>query len=170
VVPLVCGHVALTVVARSGVCVRPRPDGGEIPCINLGSYNYLGFADDWHTSCKDEVLSSLEDLPSAVCAGRLDSGNTELHEELERKVAEFLNKPAAICFNMGYMTNAATIPALMGKGSLIVSDAFNHTSIVNGARASGATIRVFEHNGAWLCAACWACVAVLTPWRLWAWW
>lgn len=122
------------------------PDGKDVPCINLGSYNYLGFADDWHSSCKEEVVSTLQDYGVSTCSSRLDSGSTSLHDELERKVAKFLNKPAAICFNMGYMTNASTIPSIMGKGGLIVSDAFNHTSIVNGARASGATIRVFEHN------------------------
>ena len=57
-----------------------------------------------------------------------------------------MGKESAFVFNMGYGTNSTTIPALMGKGSLIVSDALNHTSIVNGARASGAKIRVFKHN------------------------
>jgi serine palmitoyltransferase len=47
---------------------------------------------------------------------------------------------------MGYGTNSTGIPALMGHGSLIVSDSLNHTSIVNGARASGAVIKVFQHN------------------------
>ena len=47
---------------------------------------------------------------------------------------------------MGYGTNATSIPALMGKGSLIVSDSLNHSSIVNGARASGAKVRVFKHD------------------------
>ena len=111
-------------------------------------------------------------LLCGLCAG------TVLHDQLEHMVAKFVGKPAAITFNMGYMTNASAIPALMGKvqrltaacavcvqvqpfpcrlhvshtpnlqGGLIVSDANNHTSIVNGARASGAAIRVFKHNGA----------------------
>ena len=74
------------------------------------------------------------------------AGKTPLHTQLEKKVAEFVNKPAALCFSMGYLTNEATIPALVGKGGLIVSDAYNHKSIVNGARASGAAIRPFTHN------------------------
>ncbi|KAE9225690.1 hypothetical protein PF002_g14323 [Phytophthora fragariae] len=86
-------------------------------CLNLGSYNYLGFADDWMNTCSHE-----------------------------RAVAKFIGKEAAIVYNMGYATNATSIPALMGKGTLILSDALNHTSIVNGARASGASVGVFKHN------------------------
>lgn len=71
-----------------------------------------------------------------------------MHKELERTVAKFVGKDDAIVFNMGYGTNCTTVPALMGKGSLIISDSLNHTSIVNGARASGARIKVFNHNGA----------------------
>jgi len=51
-------------------------------------------------------------------------------------------------YNMGFATNAATIPALTSKGDLIISDALNHTSIVNGARGSAALIRIFKHNDA----------------------
>jgi serine palmitoyltransferase len=74
------------------------------------------------------------------------TGSNALHEELERTVARFVGKEAAAVYAMGYDTNASTIPALMGPGSLIISDALNHTSIVNGARSAGATIRVFQHN------------------------
>ena len=49
-------------------------------------------------------------------------------------------------FNMGYGTNATTIPSLMGKGSLIISDSLNHTSIVNGVRAAGSSVKVFKHD------------------------
>ncbi|EEC72089.1 hypothetical protein OsI_05034 [Oryza sativa Indica Group] len=74
------------------------------------------------------------------------AGNTQLHIELEELVARFVRKPSAILLAMGYATNSAIIPALIGKGGLIISDSLNHNSIVSGARASGATIRVFEHN------------------------
>jgi serine palmitoyltransferase len=61
----------------------------------------------------------------------------DIHLQLEATVARFVGKEASMVFNMGYGTNATAIPALVGKGSLIVSDSLNHTSIVNGARASG---------------------------------
>jgi serine palmitoyltransferase len=69
-----------------------------------------------------------------------------VHAELEECVTRFVGKPAAVVFGMGYATNSAIIPVLIGKGGLIISDSLNHSSIVNGARGSGATIRVFQHN------------------------
>uniref|UniRef100_A0A0D9V9U5 serine C-palmitoyltransferase n=1 Tax=Leersia perrieri TaxID=77586 RepID=A0A0D9V9U5_9ORYZ len=114
-------------------------------CLNLGSYNYLGFAaaDEY---CTPQVIESLKKYSASTCSVRVDGGNTKLHVELEELVARFVGKPAAILFGMGYVTNSAIIPALVEKGSLIISDSLNHNSIVNGSRGSGATVRVFQHN------------------------
>lgn len=120
--------------------------GKDSRCLNLGSYNYLGFADDWASTCKDEVVDALEKWPISMCSSRAELGSTTLHQELEERVAKFLGKEAAIIYSMGYGCNATTIPALMGPECLIISDSLNHTSIVNGSRASNAMIRVFEHN------------------------
>eukprot|EP00597_Dinobryon_sp_UTEXLB2267_P003994 CAMPEP_0170076094 /NCGR_PEP_ID=MMETSP0019_2-20121128/13120_1 /TAXON_ID=98059 /ORGANISM="Dinobryon sp., Strain UTEXLB2267" /LENGTH=345 /DNA_ID=CAMNT_0010287497 /DNA_START=458 /DNA_END=1495 /DNA_ORIENTATION=- len=81
-----------------------------------------------------------------MCSSRLDFGSIDIHDKLEKLVAEFVGKEAAIVFTMGYGTNATTIPILMGQESLIISDSLNHTSIVNGARAAPCCIRVFRHN------------------------
>jgi serine palmitoyltransferase len=115
-------------------------------CLNLGSYNYLGFADDWKNTCQDDVLGSLEKFSVSAQASRIEFGTTALHRELETTVARFLSKEDALVLTMGFNTNATTIPALVGRGDLIISDELNHTSIVNGARASGAAIRIFRHN------------------------
>lgn len=114
-------------------------------CLNLGSYNYLGFAasDEY---CTPRVIESMKKYSPSTCSSRVDAGTTSLHEELEKYVANFVGKPAAIVFGMGYVTNSAVLPVLMGKGGLIISDSLNHNSIVNGARGSGATVRVFQHN------------------------
>ncbi|KAL1314564.1 hypothetical protein HN51_041372 [Arachis hypogaea] len=114
-------------------------------CLNLGSYNYLGFAaaDEY---CTPRVIETLKKYSPSTCSSRVDGGTTVLHNELEKYVASFVRKPAAIVFGMGYVTNSAILPVLMGKGCLIISDSLNHNSIVNGARGSGATIRVFQHN------------------------
>ena len=117
-------------------------------CLNLGSYNYLGFADDWDVTCRRGVLSSLHQLPISPSSSRAEYGTTSLHVDVENIVAQFLQKDAAMVLNMGFNTNATTIPALMERGDLLVSDELNHTSIVNGARASGAAIRTFRHNDA----------------------
>lgn len=74
-------------------------------------------------------------------------GTLAIHDELETLVARFVGKPAAMVFGMGFATNAANIPTLVGKGDLIISDELNHTSLVLGARLSGAKIKVFKHNG-----------------------
>jgi serine palmitoyltransferase len=115
-------------------------------CLNLGSYNYLGFGDDWNVTCASDVKGSLQSYPVSVSSCRNEYGTTALHRELERTVADFLGKEDALVLNMGFNTNATTIPALVGRGDLILSDELNHTSIVNGARASGAAIRTFRHN------------------------
>lgn len=120
--------------------------GAKINCLNLGSYNYLGFADDWLATCGDDVLKAVTQWPISMCTACADYGSTTITTRLEETVAEFLGKEAAIVFTMGYGTNVATIPSFMGPGSLIVSDSLNHTSIVNGSRASAAHIRVFRHN------------------------
>jgi len=115
-------------------------------CLNLGSYNYLGFADNWKETCGVEVLNSLKDFPISNSSCRNEYGTTKLHREVEEVVARFLNKEDALTLNMGFNTNCTTIPALTSRGDLLISDEFNHTSIVNGARSSGAAIRIFRHN------------------------
>ena len=120
--------------------------GQTIRCVNLGSYNYLGFADDWKETCKDEVVADIGKWPNSMCSARMDFGTTSIHDELEKTVAKFVGKEAALVYSMGYGTNTSTIASLMGPGTLIISDSLNHTSIVNGARASPAFIRVFTHN------------------------
>lgn len=114
-------------------------------CLNLGSYNYLGFAsaDEY---CTPRVIESLKRFSPSTCSSRVDAGTTVLHKELEELVASFVGKPAAMVYGMGFATNSTTIPALIGKGGLIVSDSLNHSSIVAGARASGSRITVFQHN------------------------
>ena len=115
-------------------------------CLNLGSYNYLGFADDWDVTCRKGVMETLDALPVSTSSSRMEFGTTKLHRQVEQLVSSFLGKEDAMCLNMGFNTNATTIPALVNQGDLIISDALNHTSIVNGARGSGAAIRTFRHN------------------------
>ena len=134
---------------RSGEHYAETSDGMVVRrCLNLGSYNYLGFADDWDVTCRQDVIESLSSLPSSVGSCRLEYGTTILHRQVEKIVASFVGKEDAIALNMGFNTNATVIPALASRGDLIVSDELNHTSIVNGARASGAAIRTFRHNDA----------------------
>jgi len=115
-------------------------------CLNLGSYNYLGFADDWQITCQQPVMASLTKFPVSTSSMRSEFGTTTLHRQVEELVSTFCGQDDALVLNMGFNTNATTIPALVSHGDLLISDALNHTSIVNGARASGASIRTFRHN------------------------
>ncbi|XP_067894711.1 serine palmitoyltransferase 2 [Heterodontus francisci] len=113
--------------------------------LNMGSYNYLGFAES-SGFCADAATRATIQYGAGVCSTRQEIGNLDKHEELEKLVARFLGVEAAMAFGMGFATNSMNIPALVGKGCLILSDELNHASLVLGARLSGATIRVFKHN------------------------
>jgi len=128
------------------VSFRTKNDAPPKRCLNLGSYNYLGFADDWKASCSDEVFEALDKYSAGSCSTRSDIGTHTMHQRLEQRMADFIGKESCFVFNMGYGTNTGAIPSIAGKGCLIVSDSLNHTSIVNGARSSGAKIKVFKHN------------------------
>ncbi|KAJ8289012.1 hypothetical protein COCON_G00016710 [Conger conger] len=113
--------------------------------INLGSYNYLGFAANTGV-CADAAAEVTRKYGVGVGSTRQEMGNLSSHEELEKLVAKFLGVESAMAFGMGFATNSMNIPALVGKGCLILSDELNHASLVLGARLSRSTIRVFKHN------------------------
>ena len=66
---------------------------------------------------------------------------------MERYVAHFVGTEDAITFGMGFATNSLNLPSLISKGCLVLSDEKNHASVILGLRLSGATVRVFKHNG-----------------------
>ncbi|XP_013888084.1 serine palmitoyltransferase 2 [Austrofundulus limnaeus] len=113
--------------------------------INMGSYNYLGFAENTG-ACYDAAVKATHTYGAGVGSTRCELGNLDIHEDLEQLIARFLGVESAMAFGMGFATNSMNIPALTGKGCLILSDELNHTSLVLGARLSGSTIRVFKHN------------------------
>jgi len=114
-------------------------------CLNLGSYNYLGFADKSST-CTEHVLQSIQNHSISTCSTRLTFGKSVVHRELEQLVARFVGKEDAIVFGMGYATNSTSLPSLVGKGGLIISDSINHASLVMGMRRSQAKVFTFKHN------------------------
>ena len=119
--------------------------GTTSECINLGSYNYLGFAEA-NGKCADQSIETLKKFGCASCSSRLELGNMPIHEELEQLTARFLGVEDAIVFGMGFATNALNLPSLVSKGCLVLSDEKNHASLILGLRLSGATVRVFKHN------------------------
>eukprot|EP01027_Heterolobosea_sp_BB2_P007405 GEZU01011028.1.p1 GENE.GEZU01011028.1~~GEZU01011028.1.p1 ORF type:complete len:503 (-),score=97.50 GEZU01011028.1:68-1576(-) len=119
--------------------------GKLIRCLNLSSYNYLGFADN-EESCNKAVIESLHKYGAATSSPSMELGRTAIHEELESRWAKFLGKQSSMIFGMGFATNSTTIPALVGKGDLIISDSLNHASIIIGSRSSGAKIKTYQHD------------------------
>ncbi|KAG5265348.1 hypothetical protein AALO_G00241320 [Alosa alosa] len=113
--------------------------------LNMGSYNYLGFAENTGM-CAEAAAAVTREYGVGVGSTRQEMGNLDRHKDLEELVARFLGVESAMAFGMGFATNSMNIPAIIGKGSLILSDELNHASLVLGARLSGATIRVFKHN------------------------
>jgi len=113
--------------------------------FNMSSYNYLGFAENTGP-CLEQAVSALSKYGVSCAGPRAELGTQQLHKQLEELVAEFVGKPAAITFGMGFATNSCNIPALVDKGCLLISDELNHASLVLGARLTGAKVMTFKHN------------------------
>ena len=119
-----------------------RFDGREV--INLSSNNYLGLTT--HPKLREAALRALRDLGVGSGSVRTIAGTMELHMELERRIATFKKTEASVVFQSGFAANAGTVSAILGKEDLILSDELNHASIIDGARLSRATIKVFPHR------------------------
>ncbi|XP_055333076.1 serine palmitoyltransferase 2-like [Paramacrobiotus metropolitanus] len=119
--------------------------GQKLRCINMGSYNYLGFAEKFGP-CAEDSVAAVDSYGVAGCSPRDDVGTQSVHLELENLVARFVGCEAAVTFGMGFATNSMNIPELIDKNCAVLSDALNHCSIVTGVRLSGAFVKIFKHN------------------------
>jgi len=117
-------------------------DGKEI--INLASNNYLGLTT--HKALRKAALEATRKDGVGAGAVRTIAGTMKIHMELEEQIARFKNVEACVVFQSGFTANAGTVSAVLGKEDLIVSDELNHASIIDGARLSKATIKVFKHK------------------------
>ena len=117
-------------------------DGREV--INLASNNYLGLTS--HKALRKAAVDAVKKLGVGAGAVRTIAGTMKLHMELEEQIAKFKQVEACVVFQSGFTANAGTVSAVLGKEDLIVSDELNHASIIDGARLSKATIKVFRHK------------------------
>lgn len=122
----------------------PRVTVDGKPVVLLCSNNYLGLAE--HPALQKAARDAMERYGFGSGAARLISGNSELHEELERRIAAFKGAESAILFNSGYAANTGVIPAVAGEEDLVLSDRLNHASIIDGCRLSRARTEVFRHR------------------------
>jgi 8-amino-7-oxononanoate synthase len=114
----------------------PTPAGAICLCSN----DYLGFAAE-----PPELGSPSAPVAGGAGASRLISGDHREHRALEETLASWLGQPAALLFSSGYAANVGTLAALAGPGDVIVSDALNHASIIDGCRLSRAEVVVTPH-------------------------
>ena len=112
--------------------------------VNLSSNNYLGLTT--HPRLRERARAALEELGVGTGSVRTIAGTMEIHMELERRLAVFKKTEAAVVFQSGFTANAGTVSSILGREDAIVSDELNHASIIDGARLSRATIKVFPHR------------------------
>ena len=111
--------------------------------IMLGSNNYLGLTHDPRVLEKAEEAG--RQYGSGCTGSRLLNGTLDLHEQLERELAAFMGKEAALVFSTGFQTNLGVIASLAHRGDAVILDKLDHASIVDGARLSAATIYRYTH-------------------------
>ncbi|MBI4713206.1 MAG: aminotransferase class I/II-fold pyridoxal phosphate-dependent enzyme [Planctomycetes bacterium] len=112
--------------------------------IMIGSNNYLGLTQDQRV--KEAAIKAIEKYGSGCTGSRFLNGTLDIHEELEHKLAEFMQKPACLVFSTGFQTNQGVISTVVGKDDTVIIDRGNHASIVDGCRLSfGKTVK-YKHN------------------------
>jgi glycine C-acetyltransferase len=114
--------------------------------VNLSSNNYLGLTT--HPRLRERALEATRTLGVGSGSVRTIAGTMSVHLELERRLADFKRTEATVVFQSGFTANAGTVSSILGKDDFIISDELNHASIIDGARLSRATIKVFPHRDA----------------------
>ncbi|MEU9289565.1 8-amino-7-oxononanoate synthase [Streptomyces sp. NPDC048275] len=121
--------------------LRPRP--ADSPMLDLASNDYLGLAR--HPEVTAAAADAAHRWGAGATGSRLVTGTTELHGELERELADFCGFESALVFSSGYAANLAAVTTLAPHGSLIVSDAGNHASLIDGCRLARGVTQVVAH-------------------------
>jgi 8-amino-7-oxononanoate synthase len=121
--------------------LRPRPPVAVE--LDLASNDYLGLSQ--HPDVIEGGVAALRTWGAGSTGSRLVTGDTELHQEFETALAEFVGAPAALVFSSGYTANIGAVVGLSGPGSLLVSDAYSHASLVDACRLSRARVVVTPH-------------------------
>ncbi len=117
---------------------------GDHRLIMIGSNNYLGLTT--HPRVRRAAVEATEKYGTSCTGSRFLNGTLQLHLELERELARFMDKDAALVFPTGYQTNVGTITALVGRHDFVITDKEDHASIVDGCKMSLGEVRRFGHN------------------------
>jgi 8-amino-7-oxononanoate synthase len=112
--------------------------------IMVGSNNYLGLTN--HPKVKEAALEAIRKYGTGCAGSRFLNGTLNMHVELEKKLARFIRKDAALVFSTGFQVNLGVISALVGKDDVVIIDKMDHASIIDGCRLSYGEVRKFRHN------------------------
>jgi 8-amino-7-oxononanoate synthase len=112
--------------------------------LMCGSNNYLGLTT--HPKVREAAIQAVRRFGTSCTGSRFANGTLELHEQLERELADWVGKEEALVFSTGMQTNLGTISAIVGRGDMVVLDKEDHASIVDGALLSFGETRRFRHN------------------------
>ena len=124
--------------------VGPRMMLNGRETIILGSNNYMGLAD--HPEMIKAATDAIEKYGTGCTGSRFLNGTLDLHTQLEKELAQYMEKDGAICFSTGMQANLGVIAGITDKGDLILSDEKNHASIIDGCKLSAAKTKVYAHD------------------------
>lgn len=126
---------------QSGAGAKVWIDGREM--IMIGSNNYLGLTQ--HPKVIEAALAAVRKYGSGCTGSRFLNGTLDLHNELEHRLARFMEVEAVLCFSTGFQTNLGTIATIVGKRDIILADRANHASLVDGGRLSIGKYLKYRH-------------------------
>lgn len=112
--------------------------------IMCGSNNYLGLTT--HPKVREAAIEATKRFGTSCTGSRFMNGTLEMHEQLERELADWVGKDSALVFSTGMQTNLGTVSALVGRGDYVILDKDDHASIVDGARLGYGKIERYVHN------------------------
>ncbi|MDZ7724883.1 MAG: pyridoxal phosphate-dependent aminotransferase family protein [candidate division KSB1 bacterium] len=127
---------------ESGADTSVTINGQEL--IMIGSNNYLGLTQ--HPKVKEAAINAIENFGTGCTGSRFLNGTLSLHEELENRLADFMQKEAVLLFSTGFQTNQGFISTIIGRKDFVVGDAENHASIVEGTRLAFGKALKYKHN------------------------
>lgn len=144
---ILTGNEALGMLTMNGVQPQSKikeKDGSINDVIMLGSNSYLNLST--HPQVVDGAMKALKEFGYGMGAVSNYAGITEIHKELEKRIAKFYGAEDCIVFPSGYGANVGIISALCGKNDVVINDSANHASIFDGCALSKATIKVYPHS------------------------
>jgi 8-amino-7-oxononanoate synthase len=117
---------------------------GDKKLVMIGSNNYLGLTT--HPKVREAAIEATRQFGTSCTGSRFLNGTLAWHLELEKRLADFVHKEAALVFSTGYQVNVGTISSVIGRGDYVITDKDDHASIVDGCRLSFGTLKRFRHN------------------------